>query len=271
MSELATITLEVDPYIELGPLTLAWHGLTIALGLMLGVVPARRYARERELDPEVLTTLALLVAFAGMVGARLFYLVEAEPADLARPWRWLSSAGFAFNGALVLAPIAAAAYLRRARLSVRYLDALAIGFPLGMAVGRVGDLINGEHYGPPTALPWGVRLTHPDADVPSPELAYHSGGLYEIVLAVAIFGLLWPLRRGFHRPTMLLWTVLALYASARFLMFFYRSDSAVALGVNASQWASLVLVAVAILGASIARRSKGANPLSTVGGSARGG
>ena len=138
-----------------------------------------------------------------------------------------------------------------------------------MAVGRVGDVISGEHYGPPTDLPWGVRLTHPDADVPSSAVAYHSGGLYEVVLAAAILALLWPLRRRFRRPTMLLWTALGLYATGRFLMFFYRSDSAqVSLGLNGSQWTSLVLVVVALVGASVVHRSGGSpRPV----GSARGG
>lgn len=67
--------------------------------------------------------------------------------------------------------------LRRSRLDVRYLDAMAVGFPLAMAVGRLGDVINGEHYGPATNAPWGVRNAHPDADVPSGEVGYHSGGL----------------------------------------------------------------------------------------------
>ena len=64
-----------------------------------------------------------------------------------------------------------ALYLGWRRLGLRYLDALAAGFPLGMAIGRIGDVINGEHYGPVSDLPWAIRNTHPDADVPSNELA----------------------------------------------------------------------------------------------------
>ena len=49
--------------------------------------------------------------------------------------------------------------LRRRQLSLRYLDALAAGFPLGMAVGRIGDVISGEHYGPATTVAWASRMT----------------------------------------------------------------------------------------------------------------
>ncbi len=75
--------------------------------------------------------------------------------------------GFAFYGALIAGALAVGAYLWRAKLSVPYLDALAAGFPLGMAVGRIGDVINGEHYGPPSADPWGFRYTDPAHPPPS--------------------------------------------------------------------------------------------------------
>ncbi len=76
-----------------------------------------------------------------------------------------------------MAAAAIALYVRRAGLPLRSLDVLAVGLPLGVAVGRIGDVINGEHFGPPTDFALGVRNTHPDALVPSPEVTYHSGGL----------------------------------------------------------------------------------------------
>jgi phosphatidylglycerol:prolipoprotein diacylglycerol transferase len=65
-------------------------------------------------------------------------------------------------------------YLWRTRLSLRYLDALAAGFPLGMAVGRIDDVISGEHYGPPTTLPWAFRYLNPMAEVPSTQVCLPS-------------------------------------------------------------------------------------------------
>ncbi len=252
---LSVITVGIDPTIELGPITLSWHGAMIAIGVLVGVWPAARYARERGLDREQLLNVAIVMGIAGVIGARAFYLATTEPAALLRPGQWLGSFGFAFNGALVGATGAAAVYLRRRRLSPRYLDALAVGFPLGMAVGRIGDVVYGEHYGPPTDLPWAIRHPHPDAQVPSPDLAYHDGGLYEVALGLAIFVLVWPLRHRFRRPLGLLWTVVVLYAAGRFVEFFYRLDSAqLALGLNAAQWTSIALLAVAGLGALGAAR-----------------
>ena len=141
--------------------------------------------------------------------------------------------------------------MRRERLSRSYLDAIAAGLPLGIAVGRIGDVINGEHYGPATDFFLGVRNTHADALTPSPELAYHSGGLYEVLLAAIVLAIAWPLRRRLERrPLALMWLVVALLAAGRFFEFFLRSDSEdLALGLEIAQWTSLGLVAVAAAGA----------------------
>lgn len=66
---------------------------------------------------------------------------------------------------------------------------MAYAFPAGKAIGRLGDVINGEHFGPPTGRPWGIRYTHPEALTPDPGVAYHPGGLYEVVLALAMLAL----------------------------------------------------------------------------------
>jgi phosphatidylglycerol:prolipoprotein diacylglycerol transferase len=140
-------------------------------------------------------------------------------------------------------------------LSLAYLDAIAAGLPLGIAVGRTGDVINGEHYGPATDFFLGVRNTHPDALTPSPELAYHSGGLYEVLIGAIVFAIAWPLRKRLQRPLALMWLVLALLALGRFLEFFLRSDSAdLALGLEIAQWTSLALLVVAATGAWLTLR-----------------
>jgi phosphatidylglycerol:prolipoprotein diacylglycerol transferase len=249
----AVIRIGIDPMIDLGPLHLTWHGMMIALGIFAGGWLAAVYARELGLDRDRIVDLIVVVAIAGTVGARLFYL--AEQGDLLRPSEWLGTFGFSIYGAVILGPLAGAAYMRWRGLGMRYLDALAAGFPLGLLVGRTGDLINGEHYGPASELPWAVQNSHPDALTPNPDLAYHSGGLYEMALGLAMFALIWPLRHRFRRPGMLLWAVIALYSAGRFAMFFYRSDSdEVALGLNSAQWTSLALLGVVGLAAWLTAR-----------------
>lgn len=255
---IAAITINLSPSFELGPLTVSWHGMMTALGLVVAAWVAAAFADRRGLDSERVITLALITAVAGIVGARLFYLVLNDAEALLRPGQWLGSNGFAIFGGVFAGAAAAAATTYWRKLSWRYLDALAVGFGLGLAVGRVGDLINGEHYGPPSDAPWAVIHTNPAALVPSPDVAYHDGGLYEIVLGLVIFAIVWPLRDRFSTPTMLMWLTLGLYGAGRFVMFFYRSDSEpLALGLNAAQGVSLLLVVVAVGGAWASRRRLG--------------
>jgi phosphatidylglycerol:prolipoprotein diacylglycerol transferase len=252
----ATITIDIDPMIELGPVSVAWHGLMIAVGLVAGAWLALRYARERRLNTDEVVNLVLVIALTGIVGARAFYLLENDAAALLRPAGWFGTEGYSFYGAILLGVPAVGLYLRWRGLGLRYLDALAVGFPLGMAVGRIGDVINGEHFGPESDLPWAFRYTHPDAEVPRNAVAYHSGGFYEVVLALAMLAIVWPLRRRFHRPGLLLWAVIGLYSGGRFAMFFVRNDSEeLALGLSGAQWTSLALVAIAVLGTWLAIRS----------------
>ena len=245
----AVITIGIDPYIHLGPITLAWHGLTIAIGILVGGLLAAYDARRRGLEPERLYAVGVLVVVGALVGGRVFYLLEHGRLD--DLGAWFSSTGFTFYGGFIAAALGIVWYVLRERLSLSYLDAIAAGLPLGIAVGRIGDVVNGEHYGPATDFFLGVRNTHPDALTPSPAVAYHSGGLYEVLLGLVVFAIAWPLRKRLERrPLALMWLVIGLFALGRFLEFFVRSDSAnLALGLEIAQWTSLVLLAVAGAGA----------------------
>ena len=238
----AVITIGIDPNIHLGPVTLAWHGLTIAIGVLVGMLVAGREARRRGLGSDALYTMAGLVVVGGVVGGRLFYVIE-------HGGPLFGTRGFTFDGGVILAALLVFAYVRRHQLSSRYLDAVAIGLPLGVAIGRIGDVINGEHYGPRSDFVLAVRNSHADALTPNPHLAYQNGGLYEVILATAIFVLIWLLRGRMRRDGDLAWLVLALFAVGRFFEFFLRSDSPdLALGLDNAQWTSVVLFGTVAIG-----------------------
>lgn len=204
--------------------------------------------RERGLPADPLWTIALVLVVGAMVGSKVIYLAEhGAPLE---PGRWISGHGFTFDGGFIAAAVGIALYVWRTRLSLSYLDAVAVALPLGVAVGRIGDVINSEHYGPASTFFLAVQNTHPEADLPSAAVAYHSGGLYEVLLASVIFAIVWPARRRLmSRPLRAVLTVLALFSVGRFFVFFVRSDSPdAALGLSSTQWTSLALIVVALAG-----------------------
>lgn len=235
------ITIDIDPMIHIGPVTIAWHGLTIAFGLLVGGLVAARLMRERSLNTEPLYAIGALAALGGLIGGRLFYVLE-------HGGPLFGTRGFTFDGGFILAAALIVGYVWRRRLSARYLDAVAVGLALGVAVGRIGDVINGEHYGSQSDFFLAVRNSNPGALTPDPNLAYQNGGLYEVLLAGLIFAIVWPLRNRL-RAGSLTWLVVALFSLGRFFEFFARSDSPeLALGLNNAQWTSLGLLAIALVG-----------------------
>lgn len=190
----AVITIGIDPFIHLGGLTIAWHGLTIAIGVLLGALLAARWARDSGLSSDPLWSIAALVAVGSLVGGRAFFLLEHGGPLIA-------SNGFTFDGGVILAALLLAIYVRRERLPLRYLDTVAAALPLGVAIGRIGDIINGEHYGPRSNFLLAVRNSNPHALTPNPHLAYQNGGLYESLLALTIFLIVWALRRPSPVPS----------------------------------------------------------------------
>ena len=156
----AVITIGIDPDIHLGPLMLTWHGLTIALGVLVGGLTAAVWLRQRGLSTEPLYAFGVIVAIGAIVGSRLFYVIEHGGPPF-------GTYGFTFFGGLILAAALVALYVRRTGLPGAYLDVAAAGLPLGVAIGRIGDVINGEHYGARSDFFLAVRNSHPDAMTPT--------------------------------------------------------------------------------------------------------
>lgn len=202
------MTIGVAPTFDLAGIELAWHGVMTALGIATGYALAWSLAPRFRVSRAVLDPLVIVLAVSGIIGARLWYLAENDPANLLTPWAG-GREGFSFWGAVILGAPVAAVYLRRRGGPVHtQLDLVAIGFLGGMAVGRVADLLNGEHYGPPTDLPWGVAYTNPAAHVPEVGVSYQSGALYEILAATGLLAIALVLAPRVSTPGRLFWLLL---------------------------------------------------------------
>jgi len=135
----------------------------MVLGFLTALFLMRRLGRRIDLDPILLTNAALYSLIAGIVGARIFYVLhhldqfKGNPMGIFAIWR----GGLEFLGGVVLAMGFLVGYLRRHKLPVRrVLDIMAIGLMAGLMFGRVGCLLNGCCWGKPTDLPWGIRFPY---------------------------------------------------------------------------------------------------------------
>ena len=213
----------------LGPLQVHWYALAYLAGFVLAGVVAYRVARRWDLDlsAEDVTNVVVGIAWGIIIGARLFYVVfYGDGYYLANPLKVfaLGEGGMSFHGGLVGAVVGGAIMCRACHISIAtFCDLGVIGAPLGLFFGRCANFVNGELWGKPTSLPWGVVFETGGG------VARHPSQLYEAVLeGLVIFAvLLWMSRRRPARPQgTFMGTFLVLYGVFRFLIEFVRVPDA---------------------------------------------
>jgi phosphatidylglycerol---prolipoprotein diacylglyceryl transferase len=247
------------------PIQITWHGFFTAVGTLVGIWLAVRWAVCAGYTEDDTFSVAMWGVVGAIVGARLFHVIDQwdfyakDPLMIIR----INEGGLAIYGTIVGGPLAGALYAWRRGLNVaRLADVAAPPLILGMAIGRIGDIINGEHHGVRAAgFPLAVVYTHPNTlgELNQP---VHLAVGYELIMDLIIFGFLVWLARGFLRDArgrlhfnwqpryprdgMLFWTWLAVYSLGRFFVQFYRVDSVFAMGISQAQLLSVLTAMVAV-------------------------
>ena len=273
-----TIVIDLDPnIIRIGPLLITWHGVFS----VLGIIAAARIGfwllekDEGDLKGRSGDGLAWMVV-VGLLGARLLYVWENfsifAHGQLLRMFA-LTEGGISQWGGLFGAMVGAYIWARRAKFSFwKIIDAGGPGAMIGLAVGRIGDVINGEHHGTPTSLPWGVEYVNPST-LGEPGKVVHPEVAYEMVLCLAILGLILPFHQRLKQrlPDGVLGLIyFGIYAAGRFFLSFLRTDPSVFLGMRQAQVASALMVVVAIIAVPVLwrRASRGVAPAPVTSGRA---
>jgi phosphatidylglycerol:prolipoprotein diacylglycerol transferase len=251
---LLTIKIGLDPTIvELGGLEITWHGVFTALGVIVGVAVAYAFARRAGMDEDTIYNAALALVVGGIVGARALYVIENWSQfedDLGAIFE-INTGGISIYGALIGGMVGAWLYLivRKVPNIPGAADIAVMGGIIGMAVGRIGDVMNGEHFAETTSLPWGVQYTHPD----NPSVlagmfeAQHPAVAYELIGDVAIFLALVVIYNRVGRPGVTFFAFWFMYGALRLGVSFLRLDDIVWLGLRTAQ-----LLAIATMGLSLA-------------------
>jgi phosphatidylglycerol:prolipoprotein diacylglycerol transferase len=247
---LLAIEINIDPNLAvLGPFTLSWHGLFSAIGVIVGVSLGVRIAAEAGADEDAAYNLALWSVGGGIIGARLFHVVDnwAYYSQHLDQIILINEGGIAIYGAVIGGIVTGVLYARLKRIPVAAVsDGGAAGLIIGQAIGRIGDVINGEHHGLPLDAPWAVVYTHPNT-LGELGLPVHLAVGYELIWDLLVFALLLAMRRTAGQGKMF-WTYVLLYSLGRFWISFYRYDAIQAFGLRQAQ---LIAVVGIVLGAAM--------------------
>lgn len=188
----------IDPvFLRLGPLQFRWYGLMYVIGFILSYFIIRGEVRRKELalDTEGITDLIFFMAVGVVLGGRLGYVLFYDLASyLAKPFKifYIWEGGMSFHGGMLGVAVAAIWFSRSRKIPLLQLtDLAALAAPVGLGLGRIGNFINGELFGRPTGLPWGVIFPE-GGGVPR-----HPSQLYEAFLegVLLFFVVRWFARR----------------------------------------------------------------------------
>ncbi len=262
----------MPPGFQLGPIFIRYYGIILMLGAVAATWLAERRARSLGKDGELVWDGLIWVLIAGIIGARLWHILTPPPSMqaigyttqyyLTHPLDAINTTkgGLGIPGAIIGGAIALYAFTRRKKLNFgEWADIAAPALALGQAIGRWGNYVNQELYGPPTNLPWKIYIA-PQNRVPGFEQYeyFHPVFLYESLWNFANMGLLlWLGKRYAQRLKTgdLMLVYLIVYPLGRFLLEFLRLDSSQIAGLNANQTLMLVVMVLSSVGLYLRHRN----------------
>ena len=256
-------TISIDPIIfSIGYFMVRWYSLILMLAMAAGVWLTAREAERKGFKKEQIYDIAIWIVMAGLLGARLFHVLDHWTDEFAaNPIRAL----YIWEGGLAIWGGVAGGLLAAALLAWKnnwkfptLLDAGAPGLVLAQAIGRIACVITGDAMGKPTTGPFGFAYTSPNALVPKLGVYYTPMPVYELVINLGIFALLWQLRKRNLPDGLLFLIYLALYSLERFFLAFTSSYQILAFGLTQSQIIALISLAVALV--LLARMTISARP-----------
>lgn len=256
--------------LHVGPLNITGYGVMMMVGFLVGGWLMDRELRRRGWNHDYAADMTVAAVIGGILGAKLWYVVEVGD-----PGALFSRGGLVWYGGFIGGVFAVLLNSRRLKVPLRWtLDLAAPALPAAYALGRIGCFLVGDDYGRPTSLPWGVKfpqgLPPTTADALSREfgvtlapgtpadavLAVHPTQIYEAVLMIGVFMLLWRLRNHRHATGWLFSIYLMLAGAERFLIEFVRAkEDRIGGGITVAQ---LVAIGLMVSGALLYTKWKNA-------------
>lgn len=213
--------------LSLGPIHIRSYGAMLAVAFLVGTFLALKEARRLKLDEDRLVTVILVALVAGVLGARMLYVIEHID-QFQREWAGafaLWQGGLTLYGGVAAGTLAGLLTARRLRQPIWVVaDALTPSFALGTMFGRIGCFLNGCCYGRPTGHSWGVTFPSDSyAGLEFGNAPLHPSQLYNAFAGLILFLVFWGSRRRPSVPGVRFWTFLALFSVVRVGIDFTRA------------------------------------------------
>ena len=249
------VEIEIGPYlVSYGSFVLSWHGFFSFIAVASAVYLVGRWAPMRGVSPDDVYSIAVWAIIGGVVGARLVHVVDNwggfyqhNPTQIVAVW----NGGIGLWGGILGGFVGGAAYAAWARHPIGVIaDMTAPALLLVQTIGRLGDIVNGEHCAKATDLILGFSWTNPASAA-----AHCANGVgvpvqpviaYEIVWNMLALLIVWRLRGRLKPDGMLFALYLALYAVGRFAITFAREDRIWGAALQEAHLIALIVLAVTI-------------------------
>ncbi len=240
--------LVIDPVLmKLGPITISWYGVIIAVGLTLAVIYAIFNCKRYDIKRDKLIDCVLVGVITAVIGARLYYVAfewEQYSQDLLSIFK-INEGGLAIYGGLIGGLLGGLFVAKKAKLNIfGLLDLAALGFFIGQGIGRWGNFMNQEAFGTPTDLPWGMVSENTN------NVAVHPCFLYESIACLLGFVVLHIFSKKFQKyDGQIFLLYLVWYGTERAIVEGLRTDSLYTpfFNLRVSQVLSILLVIVALV------------------------
>lgn len=253
---------------QIGPFTVYSYGLMLGIAFIVASYILTKELERRRLDPNIGTEITLFAIIFGILGSKLFYLFENWDLFIANPiGEFFSPGGLTFYGGFLLAALSIFIMIKRKKIPFLVIaDAVSPSLAVAYGIGRIGCHLAGDgDYGIPTSLPWGTNYENgtvpPSFAFKGTEIAKHFPGgvvpdntplhpapLYEFMIAMMIFGILWKIRKNEWPDGKLFMFYLILTGTARLLIEFIRLNPRYLFGLSEAQLIALVLIISGISG-----------------------
>ena len=270
-----SIRIGIDPnMVEKGFFVLTWHGFLTFISVALAVFLVGRWAKKEGLVTDAVYSVTVWAIIGGIIGTRVLHVVDRwndiyrhDLFQIIQVWE----GGITIYGAILGGFLGGAGYilirnhprflglwnrlprwakLERAPLpSVGHLADIAVpALLIAMALGRVGDILNGEHVAKLTTLPWGFIYSH---DASPSNVAHgftpsHPAVVYEMLWDLAVLLVIWPLRNRLRPYGMFFTLYLALYSVGKFFVSFLRLDKEWVIGLTEAHFVAIAVLAITI-------------------------